>query len=69
LAYIGLFTDYQPNIGLGKILASVADMYIQIHRYQQKYRPGTYIGIGIGIGWTHIGLSLFRKRGKGQILY
>jgi hypothetical protein len=58
LAYTGLFTDYRPNIGLGKISVLVADMSIQIYRYQyrQKYWPGTYIGIGIG--WTHIGLSL-----------
>jgi hypothetical protein len=29
-------------------------MSIKVYQYQQKYRPGTYIGIG----WTHIGLSL-----------
>ena len=50
-----LFTDYRPNIGVGK--------------YQYRYRwpicLSKYIGIGInigqehiGIGWTHIGLSL-----------
>ena len=26
------------------------------YQYRQKYRPGTYIGIGIG--WTHIGAKL-----------
>jgi hypothetical protein len=55
-AYISLFTDYRPNMGLGKILILVAGMSIRIYqyRYWQKYWPGKYIGIG----WTHIGLSL-----------
>ena len=53
---IGIFTDYRPNIGKAKISVSVADMSIQIYQYRQKYMPGTYIGIGID--WTHIGLSL-----------
>jgi hypothetical protein len=55
-AYIGIFTDYWPNIGLGNILVSVADMFIQKNRYWQKYWPGTYIDIGIG--WTNINLTL-----------
>ena len=37
-----------------KISVSVADMLVQINRYRQKYRLGTYIGIG----WTHIGPTL-----------
>ena len=42
-AYIVIFTDYWPNITLGKISVSVASMSIQIYRYRylQKYRPGT----------------------------
>jgi hypothetical protein len=58
LAYISLFTDYRPNIGLGKISVSVANMTIQLYRY----RPATFIGIGIG--WTHISLSLQNVQNK-----
>ena len=39
-----------------KISVSVTDMLLQIYRYRQKYRLAEYIGIGIG--WTHIGLTL-----------
>ena len=51
-----MFTDYWPNIGLGKISVPVlvADMSIQI--YQQKYQPGALISIGIS--WTHFGPTL-----------
>ena len=40
------------------VTVSVTDMSLQIYRYQyrQKYRLAEYIGIGIG--WTHIGLTL-----------
>ena len=31
-------------------------MSFQLYQYRQKYRPGTYISIGIG--WIHIGLTL-----------
>ena len=38
------------------VLVSVADMLVLIYRYQQKYRLGE--NIGIGIGYTHIGPTL-----------
>ena len=41
-----------------KISVPVADMLVNIYQYQyqQKYRLGEYIGIGIG--WTHRGSNL-----------
>ena len=51
---------YRQYIGKIKISVSVlvTDKLVKIYlyRYWQKYRLAEYIGIGIG--WTHIGLTL-----------
>jgi hypothetical protein len=60
---IGQHTRYRPNISQisakMKISVSVlvADMLLEMYRYLQKYRLGTYIGIG----WTHIGPTLIQS--------